>query len=179
MRIFIGIPINEIVKNQCALIQNKLAPLVLSGSFSRIDNLHMTLLFIGEMTIEQVDSLHLRLNQKLKNIPLFSLQTKGLSSFKKGNAHVLFLRIEKPERSLLDMAELVKEAAKEERLHFEDIPFVPHITLGRKIVFSSNINLERFSLESHVFEVNLVHLYVSERVNGVLQYTPLHSYNLK
>lgn len=95
------------------------------------NNLHLTLKFLGDTTLHQVDDLKAILKKISARNPAFSFRLKGLAFFKnKGMPRVLFIGIEE--------GEAIQQLAAEINLQLfalgfekENRPFSPHLTLAR------------------------------------------------
>ena len=84
MRCFIAIEFDENTRNTLASIQNELKNQGVQGNYTRIENLHLTLKFLGE--IDMPTYLDIWFNEKVsRNHELFVLELGKLGKIDKGN----------------------------------------------------------------------------------------------
>ncbi len=96
-----------------------------------IDNLHLTLRFLGETNQFQVAEIAKMLESISKYFQPFQLELKGVFIFKKKTQpRVLFVSIEN-DLVLKQLATVIKEMSKTLGFKVDENPFNPHITLGR------------------------------------------------
>ncbi|MBN1926469.1 MAG: RNA 2',3'-cyclic phosphodiesterase [Prolixibacteraceae bacterium] len=95
-----------------------------------IENLHITLLFIGSVDEIDVQEIKFELH-KLKSIEPFSFTIEGLEVFKKrGEPKVLFAKAIQ-EKMLQSLSLSIRQLLSEHIKGVENIKFSPHLTLGR------------------------------------------------
>lgn len=113
--------------------------------------LHLTLLFLGEVAEEEVAGL-LRLGRRLaRAIPPFTARLRGTGYFpNEGSPRVWFAKVEG--EGFSPLAEGLRAGAKDP----DPKPFVPHITLARKKGPAPRVGPVVFSLEFPVEEFALV-----------------------
>ena len=83
MRIFIGIPVSEQMKKNLSIKQNELKLKMIKGHLTDLDNLHLTLLFIGEMSTDDIEKLNMILIKALKHEKSFEIGLKEMGYFSK------------------------------------------------------------------------------------------------
>jgi len=127
-RLFVAIPLPQSVRNELALIQTKLKQSDLcEGRYTNAMQAHLTLVFIGSVAAEEIDSI----KQALATIsfPALTAELGSIDVFKKhGEIRIIYLDIICQE--LATLANLIAEklspwVPKEER------PFVSHATIMR------------------------------------------------
>jgi 2'-5' RNA ligase len=95
------------------------------------NNLHLTLKFLGDTTLHQVDDLKAILKKISARSNVFSFRLKGLAFFKnKGIPRVLFIGIEEGE-ALQQLAAEINLQLFALGFEKENRPFSPHLTLAR------------------------------------------------
>lgn len=93
----------------------------------RRDNLHLTLVFLGNVGCEKIPQLEaLAARQR---IPQFDLEF-GVAGYWRHNRIVWAAPVATPE-SMRELVAALERALKSEGLHFDLRPYVPHITLLR------------------------------------------------
>ena len=125
MRLFIAIPLNDAMRRAVASVQDGFRRQGVKGNFTPVENLHLTLAFIGEYpdpgaVLEVLDSVPLQpFTLELDGIGAFGdLWWIGLSRSAALNAYVALLR----------------RALAEAGIPFDRKRFSPHITLVRRAV---------------------------------------------
>ncbi len=148
-----------------------------------IDNLHLTLRFLGETTHFQLAEIIKMIEIISKRFQPFHFELKGVSVFKKKTQpRVLFVSI-KNELVLKQLAAEILEMSKTLGFNVEEINFNPHLTLGR-IKFIQN-KAEFYALINRFFDTKFQEIFVSEIVffQSILgskgpTYTPIKIVNL-
>ncbi len=168
MRLFISLNPGESEKNEVERYMLKLKKAGASGNFSRRENLHITLAFIGETErtkdIERVmDAAETR---------SFVYRLSSLGRFKSGcRGDTVFISVEDG-GELKELAASVSMGLKKAGFRLENRSFIPHLTIGRNIAGYDMIrDIPVPRLEIRASEIFLMK---SERLRGILTYTPLY-----
>jgi 2'-5' RNA ligase len=179
MRVFIAIDFDKTIKTYLENIKNKLENYCIKGSFTRSDNFHLTLQFIGEFKELNITKLVNALEECVLKQPVFSLTLNKLGSFKKGDSHILWIGLNYSE----ELVRVYKELAhtlKHENIAFDEKPLKPHITIGRRVVFRKDAyeiqNL--VAIDNLIIPVANITLMESKQVDGKLTYIPLATFSL-
>ena len=171
MRLFTAICFDDETKN-ALFAAGKEAESSAKGNFSAKENLHLTLVFIGETErAEEIKSAISKIE-----FPAFDFKISGTGFFEKG----IFWAGTEENENLKNLQKLVFEKLKNLGFELEESEFVPHITLARKFKPEENFSAEKTEKllpEKPVF-ANRISLMKSERVEGVLRYTEIYSKNL-
>lgn len=169
MRLFIAVNFDQETKDNLLSIQKKLRASAKSGNFSRPENLHLTLLFLGEVENPAV----------FRNLidrcftKTFDLQFSRTGNF---NGDLYWVGVKSsPVMSKL-YEELCEGAIRGGLLLKEHGHFSPHITLARQIELTSAPNLSFTPFSMHVSRVSLMK---SERLNGKLTYTEIYGKSIR
>lgn len=171
MRLFIAIDFDRAVKDALAAAVDGLRARARGGNFTRRDNLHLTLAFIGE-TDRQADLV--RVMESVR-VPAFDLTLGGLGRFRRPGGDIVFRQVEGGEGLLLLHRQLT-QALQEAGFAVERRPFQPHLTLGREVrVAEADLQALSAALPPLRLNVRAMTLMKSERISGVLTYTPLHA----
>jgi len=159
MRLFIGIKPD---KKALLVIQGlikKLQSQGITGNYTDVNNIHMTLVFIGEVTEEKMfKNIMDRINH-----PQFSFRISKLKCFK----DMIILEIIKTKELEILQEKITIEMAKQ-GYNIEKRNFYPHITLVRKAKEKIEIDMEINS------EVKSFELYLSQRIQGKINYSVIH-----
>ena len=123
MRLFIAIQLNDEMKNALVRIQNAMKRQGVRGNFTRRENLHLTLAFIGEYS--DPDEV-LEIMDQVQFEP-FDLRLDGVGAF--GN---LWWAGTDGSESLMAVAKMLRHGLADAGIPFDHKKFSPHITLVRK-----------------------------------------------
>ena len=126
MRLFISIQLNDEMRDALSGLQGDLQFCGVRGNYTRDENMHLTLAFIGEYPDAQpvLDAL-----ETVKFRP-FALQLEGAGSF--GDLWWAGLKGSEPLKNLVRQ---VRHALADAEIPFDKKRFVPHITILRKARF--------------------------------------------
>ncbi|MCX7614300.1 MAG: RNA 2',3'-cyclic phosphodiesterase [Clostridiales bacterium] len=175
MRLFIAICFNDPIKNKLCSTIEELKKHVKRGNFTRRDNLHLTLVFIGETTKDS----------EIKNAmdtvteDKFQLLIGGLGKFHRDSGEIYWVSVEK-NRALSTVYEQLYKALKIRGFSLESRPFRPHLTLGREVLPEPDFDEAAFSgtISEMEMEISHISLMKSERISGKLVYTEIYSKKL-
>ena len=178
MRIFIGIPFPDSFKSYINEKQNEFKSYTQKGKWTNSNNLHLTLLFIGEMDKDHVEHLNKHLSHDLSKEKSFSIVTSSLSSFIKKEGKVLWVGVNEGNEALESLAKKVIKSVRRADIDFKSSPFTPHITIARNVMTDHLDRLMLHEFNPHKILVDHVNLYLSHQIEGSLTYTPLYTYRL-
>jgi 2'-5' RNA ligase len=130
-RLFIGIPIVDVPMLWHGYQANKKLLKHYSVRWTEPANWHITLLFMGNTTLEAIDLVRTQLGEIALRHGAFSLQLKGWGAFPSARRpHILWVGSE-PCESLMLLQEDVSGMMKNCGFEVADEKFVAHLTLGR------------------------------------------------
>lgn len=138
----------------------------LSGALTRRENLHMTLCFLGEVPVDRIPTLRQLLGPLAEHTPTFSMTLDRLETFGSGKSRLTCLTGAAP-APLARLVQDLEAALRAQGFALEDRAFRPHVTLARRCMEPA----EDFAPIR--FTARELHLMLSERIQGVLTYTPL------
>ena len=163
MRIFIAIRLTEAFKASIMDAQEELREQGVRGNFTRPENLHLTLAFIGET--DRIDDIKAAV-ASVKLDP-FVITTGQLDCFN-SRSRVLWMGIQGKEK-VKALALRLRKALDKRGIDHDHGPFQPHITLVRQPTETPlDIKSEDASMTVREMEVMK-----SERIDGRLVYTTL------
>ncbi|MDP1544413.1 MAG: RNA 2',3'-cyclic phosphodiesterase [Anaerolineales bacterium] len=185
LRTFIAIdlpaPIQASIEKQTARLRQ-----TLGGEFIRwvsVQNMHLTLKFIGTIAASHVDFLKQLLTRTADMHPQFDLQIGGIGSFPTSKrVRVLWAGIHAP-ADLASLQRNIEDGTTRLGYEREERPYSPHLTLGRVRQNTSLADLQKISAALNniqlgnisSFRVDSIHLYNSDlRPEGSI-YTKLFS----
>lgn len=125
MRLFIAIELPDDIKR----LLNRLRCLVTGARWVPVEQVHLTLAFLGEV---EDGTLKLLTNELATiHVPCFDIRFGGTGCFpNRGQPHVLWVGLE-PEPLLSSLATQVRTSVVACGIPLEERPFSPHITLAR------------------------------------------------
>jgi len=189
LRTFIAVEIPSHVQKK---IQQETEPLrkAIGASFVRwvsIQNVHLSLKFLGDVSPASVDTLTQMLRAEADSCPEFDMQISGLGSFPSlRRPRVLFIGIQAP-AELEALYRGIESACARLGYESEGRGFSPHLTIGRikQDASASDQQKVRHALAEtkidslSIARVNSVHLYKSDLKPTGSVYTQIFSAPLK
>lgn len=175
MRLFIAVNFqNEVKDSLCGCIE-RLKENSVRGNFTRRENLHLTLAFLGETP--RADSAK-RAMDAAAGVP-FELSIGGFGRFRRGG-DIYWVGVEHSAALTALQASLCGELRRE-GFSLETREFKPHLTLGREVSLVPGFDREAFAraIPPMHMRVEKISLMKSERLNGRLTYTELYAKQLE
>lgn len=166
MRLFIAVHFSKEIKSALLAVIDALRTQAVSGNFTRPENLHLTLAFIGES--ENISAIRSVIDRCA--VPAFELAISGTGTF--GNLFWVGIEIN---AKLKALAENIQNELRKSGFQIEERVFKPHITLARQLVTQSPVSV---NVRRAVMTVGRVLLMKSERINGRLVYTEVYGRDL-
>lgn len=139
-------------------------------------NLHITLRFLGNITLEQADTLTANITKNIISIKPFILNFTKLITFPQRRPRMLVLDIE-PLDELIRLGTLLDAEALKCNVRKEQHPFNPHLTLVRIENLHGRIDLPK-KLPPLQFMLDKIILYRSEPTSEGSVYPPVREINL-
>ena len=179
MRFFISINCDYETKKLLLSVQDIIKTQSFKGSFSRPENLHLTLAFIGETHEEKVPAICSVIKEALQqSITPFELVFSRTGCFTHSNKELWWVGADRADPFLVILKNLrlrITKGLSVKGIVFDSRPFSPHITLGREIKHGAPIVIPEQEI---VFPVNRISLMKSERIKGILVYTEIFGQDL-
>lgn len=176
MRLFISINFNEEICNKIYDAICEIKKISNKGNFSRKENLHVTLAFLGEINTEDIDKVKACMDRvKGEN---FDMHIQGLGRFKRTGFDIYWIGIEQS-HAMNKLHALLNNELNDNGFPVELREFKPHLTLGRQVIChyqEAKKIIEDLGLI--IQPVNKFSLMLSERKNGKLTYTELYTKNI-
>ncbi len=170
MRLFIAIDFPEPLKKQIAAIGQDLQRQMISGRLTTSDNLHLTLVFIGETNrlsdVKQVLS-------TVKAAP-FILKFGDVGRFRRDGGDIYWYGVQN-DPTLQKLYHDLDSGLRQAGFALESRPYRPHLTLGRQMTMQEAFDLRVFAgsalgLQTEVAEVCLMK---SQRIANRQVYTKI------
>lgn len=158
MRCFIGLNFNSNALNKINNLSISLKKSGIKGNYTSKENIHLTLLFLGEVSLEKAE----KIKESLERLEFssFDITVNEITKLK----DIIILKIEKSDELISLQKEVVKKVKSILPNIKEENDFYPHITLVREN--KDNI----YKKISVIDKVSSIILFSSERINGKLQY---------
>ena len=178
MRLFIAINFDQAFKASLFEIQSRIRGLSPRGSFTREENFHVTLAFLGETPAEALPRIKAALSALAA--PPFDILFSRLGCFKQSRRELWWIGVEEGSEGLAQLEQLrakLVSGLAEQAVPFDPRGFKPHITLGREFQVREGPDLAL--KESLKVQVSRISLMKSERLQRVLTYTELFGQDLR
>ncbi|HHV99951.1 MAG TPA: RNA 2',3'-cyclic phosphodiesterase [Clostridiaceae bacterium] len=175
MRLFIAINFDDQMKNRLHEITQKLKSVSNRGNFTRKENFHLTVVFIGETNKINIVK---QIMDKICAEP-FDITIGRLGKFQRNGGDIYWVGVENNEYLSAIYNQLAEELASA-GFNIEKRSFRPHLTLGREVILSEKFDEKAFSntISPMTIRVERISLMKSERINGVLTYTEVYGKEL-
>lgn len=134
MRIFIALIFEDSAIAELIKLQDNLKDKYV-GNYTKQENLHMTLAFLGDVDVTMVESLKTIVQNSFLDVK--TLMANRVNMFQRNIAVVSFALCQE---LMLYQAVLVNNL-KKKKFKLDNHPFVPHITIAREVNTKQNLNL--------------------------------------
>ncbi len=167
MRLFVAICFSPEIREVLLGAIDGLRGQAVSGNFTRPENLHLTLAFIGESNDPDLAAAAM----DAAAVPPFSLAINGLGHF----GDLWWTGVEK-NPALTSLAENLQESLQRRGFAVYKRPFKPHITLARHVELRRAPQLR---IPRTAMTVRRISLMKSEHIRGKLIYTEIYGRDLQ
>lgn len=133
-RVFSAIEIPSYVRERLADHAHRLRELCpdVQASWTKVDNIHLTLKFFGNLSPQQVSSVSDAATRTVANFAPFKIRIEGTGSFPpRGPAKVLWIGIDDPSGHLIELRRKFDVECEQLGFAKEDRAFHPHLTVAR------------------------------------------------
>lgn len=169
MRLFIAVQMNDSIRNVLTAVQDSLRQNKVRGYYTDVQNLHLTLAFIGEYgnadyVLEAMEQVHFE---------DFQLSLDGnIGSF----YDLLWAGLEQ-NQYLENLTRQLRHSLADYRIPFDKKKFNPHITILRKAEFAQDghFNISSLNIGKAEMTVSEISLIRSERGKHGMIYTEMGS----
>jgi len=132
IRTFIAIPLAPRLIPPMRVLLSELRACEPGIKWTRPENLHFTLVFLGEIQEERINVLHRVCQSVAATHSRFSIQCGHLGAFPgQGHPRVIWLGLTQGAEEMAAIQKQLAVSLSTAGFVFEDKPFVPHLTLGR------------------------------------------------
>ena len=168
MRLFIAINFNSEIKSRLLALLGELRSHSKRGNFSLPENLHLTLVFLGECDTKQTASAKASID--ILNFVPFDLLIERIGRFERNSGDIWWVGV-RENRALLEMQINLTNKLIAAGFELDKRKYIPHITLGREIA----TDIVPWKIEPFGETISSIELMKSERVQGKLTYTAIHT----
>jgi 2'-5' RNA ligase len=132
MRLFVALEISEPVRREVARRLAGVRDRLPGARWVDPANLHLTLLFLGEVASDRIPALTARLQQAFAPYPSLAMRISGAGTFPPGRpARVAWLGLDAPDDLIALQADATRAAVETVQHEPEEREYQPHITLAR------------------------------------------------
>lgn len=131
IRAFVALDLPQPVLQELDQVARELKALGIEGRFPRLEGLHLTLKFLGNVREEQVEEIGTVLDGVFRQRSAFQLQPRGLGAFPRpADPRVVWMGLQSSP-DLIQLQQSVESALQPLGFEPEGRPFHPHLTLVR------------------------------------------------
>jgi 2'-5' RNA ligase len=170
MRLFIAINFSKEIKEAISKIRDSVKEEALRGHFTFDENLHLTLVFLGECDSRQTEAIRRVMDETV--FPEFTLALDKVGYFRRDEGDIWWVGL-KENKSLSDLQANLSVRLFQKGFLPENRKFTPHVTIGRQV--RVNAGFVKPEVPQAKCDVISIELMKSERINGKLIYTPIYS----
>lgn len=168
MKLFIAINFNTNTRSRLLALRDELRSHSERGNFSRPENLHLTLVFLGECDVLKTATIkHV---MSMITFEPFALTIERIGRFKRDSGDIWWAGIQES-KTLIDLQGALTDKLISRGFALDKRKYSPHITLGRKVMTDT----AAWFVEPFGETVCKIELVKSELVNGKLTYTTIYS----
>jgi 2'-5' RNA ligase len=132
MRAFIAVELPEVARVALARIQHALAESRADVKWVELDNLHLTMRFLGEVSEAQGEPIRQLVERLAAGSPTVTMSLREFGAFPSaGSPRVVWVGVEQGREALTHLADQLEHGCRALGFPAEERPFAAHITLGR------------------------------------------------
>lgn len=166
MRLFIAINFNTETCTQLLALRDELRIRSQRGSFTAPENLHLTLVFLGECDEEQTTAV--KKVMSTINFEPFSICIDRIGRFRRNGGDIWWAGVHE-NKQLLDLQRELSDKLIAAGFNLDKREYTPHITLGLRVMTKES----PWTIRPFRETVSRIDLMKSERINGKLTYTAI------
>jgi 2'-5' RNA ligase len=132
MRCFLAIELPRETRDRLAALQRRLSVLDRDVRWTKVDQIHLTVKFLGEVPDADVGQMCSSAATVARDYPPFDIQVSGTGCFPpRGPARIVWAGLASLPQPLIDCHKAFERAFAELGIPPETRPFHPHLTIGR------------------------------------------------
>ena len=167
MRLFLAINFNDMTKAKLLALRDDLCMRSKRGNFSLPENLHLTLVFLGECDMKQTSAIKAAMNEV--SFKPFDLTVERIGRFKRGGGDVWWAGV-RENKTLSSLQSDLTDKLTTAGFILDKRKYSPHITLGREVI----TDISPWQIEPFTETLSSVDLMKSQRLGGKLTYTAIY-----
>ncbi len=170
MRLFFSIPFSEAVRDALCAAIDRIRPCCGQGRFTPRENLHLTLVFLGEVPPERLAEAKAAMAEAPGRS--FPLEIGGMGCFNRRGGSLYWAGVERSE-PLCALYDTLCEALRRRGFQIEERPYRPHLTLVRQAVLKSGCDRTALTVPVLRTRADSLSLMCSELWDGRRVYTEI------
>lgn len=182
IRAFIGIDFPREVKNGIYDLQQRLRKYALKGRWKHLDNFHLTLKFLDEISLTQQAQIDVTLKKLCIDRKPFNLSVTGMGIFDgRETIRVLWLGLAGDIQELQSLHKEIDQSLTHLGFQPEKRRFRPHVTIAQDLVFKCGFDQIQEAIgdvQLGMIRVDSLFLFKSEQVQNKRIYSKVSEYNL-
>jgi len=132
-----------------------------TASWTRVENIHLTLKFFGNVAIERIPKISAAVERAVKKFPPVSIGIGKTGVFPKSSrAQVLWIGVSDPSGKLAELQRQLENECAKEKFEKEDRAYRPHLTIARlrkpegaRLLADAHLNMDFEPAEMTVSEL--------------------------
>lgn len=168
MHLFIAINFDDTTRSQLLSLRDELQGKSKCGNFTIPENLHLTLVFLGECNTTQTITIKSVMDSVAAEP--FDITVDRIGRFRRSGGDIWWAGMQESS-ALAALQKSLTDKLIAKGFILEKRKYKPHITLGREIVTHARPQ----KIEPFGETVSGIELMKSERIKGILTYTAIHS----
>lgn len=179
MRLFTAIGFDPDVRRHIGKIQSEIIQHCEKGHFTREDNFHLTLIFLGERQPSEVSPIKSAMELSVHDLKPFTLKVSEPGNFTKGSKKILWLGLDGDIESLMHLYTQLENNLIAKNIISQRQNYKAHITIGREAILKEPMTKikSRIVIPDIVIPVSKISLMESIRKNDRLEYRPIYEHN--
>ncbi len=170
MRLFFAVGLGEAVKDALCAAMERMRPCCGQGRFTARANLHLTLVFLGEVPPGRLPGLKKAMEEV--SATDFDLQIGGMGCSRQRGGYLYWAGVERSV-PLLSLYDSLCGALRRHGFEVEERAYRPHLTLVRQAVLRENCDRSVLTVPISQSRAESFSLMLSQRQNGSPVYTEL------
>lgn len=132
IRTFLALELPEGLSDKLQQVLRRYSQSALAGvNWVKPENLHLTMLFIGDVSEHMIKSMDDRLEELTQGVDAFRIRTEGLELFPSREPRLLWLKLSTAEQRIFQLNKTLQREMKELGCEPDTKPLKLHITLAR------------------------------------------------
>lgn len=132
IRCFLAIELSDGVRDRVTRLQTEVRRTVTDVKWVEEENMHLTLLFLGEVEDKEIAQVCRLASQAMASFEPFTMTVEGFGCFPHARRpRVLWVGVTEGKETLVRMYDALATPLSQLGYRREDRPYSPHITLGR------------------------------------------------